>query len=270
MTPHDNIFKVLFGCEQDDIGETVIITPFLPPSKFISGSHEKTVFKGRLYSGVNVDSGGGCYTIIKCPMAASLAGDCVLFLGRTKAKHIIYAGSCGGLRTARIGDIIVCEKAFSGGGFSDYYPPGKGIEKILESNDLFQASSGFVEDLWKMAMNFSPGAEMFKKGSIFTIASLAAETRDVLEKIGNREFDGIDMELAAVYHAAEVLGIKAAGILFVGDRPIERPFWEKPSPEGKEKLKTAIEMVIKLSSLAAVKTGSPVDVNTSEDRGYEK
>ncbi len=247
MKTNSGILNVLFGCEKEDICETVIITPFLPVEKFVGTADRQKVFRGRLYSGIKAPG----YTVIKCPMGASLAGDSVLFLGTTKAERIIYAGSCGGLGSAQTGDIVICDKAFSGGGFSDYYLPGKGIEKILGTNDMFPASSELVEEIWRRSHGFKSPEKVFKKGDIFTIASLFAETPEDMRKIEAHGFYGIDMELSAVYHAADVAGMKAAGILFVSDLPLEKPFWETSSSGEKEKLKASAETVIKLSLLAA-------------------
>ena len=251
MTGDNDMFRLLFGIGREEVLENVILISFLPIEKFGNANAEKNVFKGRLYSGRNFLTGNGGYTVIKTPSGGTLAGDCVLFLAKTGVKRIIYAGSCGGLGPSRIGDIIVCSKAFYGCGFSDYHHPGKGIDNILTSGSFFGASPSIIEKILTINAGMPENGAKLKQGSIFTIGSLAAETDDVLEKIGSRGFDGIDMELAPVYHAAGILKAETAGILFTSDLPLEKPFWKRSNFGEKEKLKTAVTRVIELASLAA-------------------
>jgi nucleoside phosphorylase len=253
MKPSNGIFRVLFGLSGEEIHENVIMTPFLSPEKFVSGPYEKRSFKGRLYSGINASHKKKGYTVLRVPMGSSFAGDCVLFLGMTKAKRVIYTGSCGALGPADIGDIYLCEKAFSGAGFSEYYLPGGGIDKILASGEVFTASPALVEDIMAASRGRGGTRDTMRRGSIFTIHSLAAETAEVVRKIEARGFDGIDMELASVYHAAVISGIEAAGILFAGDLPGKRPFWEKLGDPEKKKLDKAVRRTIEIAVASAVK-----------------
>jgi nucleoside phosphorylase len=248
---NDDMFRLLFGIGREEVRKNVILISFLPVEKFGNTNAERKVFKGRLYSGINFLTENGGYTVIKTPLGGTLAGDCVLFLAKTGIKRIIYAGSCGGVGSSRIGDVFIGTKAFYGGGFSDYYHPGKGIDNILSSGSFFKASPPLVEEILSINAGTPENGDGLKQGSIFTIGSLAAETDDVLEKIGSLGFDGIDMELASVYHAAEILKAEAVGILFSSDLPLEKPFWKRSSSGEKEKLKTAVKRVIKLASLSA-------------------
>jgi len=251
VTGDDGMFRLLFGLGREDVRENVILISFLPVEKFGDANAKENVFKGRLYSGINFLTKNGGYTVIKTPIGGTLAADCVLFLSKTRVKRIIYAGSCGGTGPSGIGDIIIGSKAFCGGAFSDYYHPGKGIDNILTSGHLFEASPRLIEKILSINDGMPEGSSELKEGSIFTIGSLSAETDDVLKKIVARGFDGIDMELAPVYHAAGILKAEAAGILFTSDLPLEKPFWKRPGPGENEKLKTAVARVIKLASLAA-------------------
>lgn len=247
MRDNNGVFSFIFGLGKEDVREKVILTSFIPADKFVLPGSEKKVFKGRIYSGVNTEN----YTVIKVPMGQALAGDSVLFLGNTKVKELVYAGSAGGLGRSRVGDILICKNAFAGGGFSDNYPPLRGMDNILEDGKIFNSSGALLEKI-RLSAEKDPGMkDIFKEGSIFTVSSLFAETPENLEKIERRAFDGIDMELSAVYHAAVVAGIEAAGILFVSDLPRKKPFWEKPLPGEMEKIRMSSEKVIELAMLTA-------------------
>jgi purine-nucleoside phosphorylase len=249
MGLESGMFDLLFGCSQEEISEKVIMTPFLNAEKFVGSGVKKKIFSGRLYSGINMGSGKDCYTVVKCPMGSGLAGDAVMFLGETRARKIVYVGSCGGFHDSSLGDILLCEKAFSGGSFFDYYPPGKGIAEILSSEKFFSASDSLRSELSLRAEGLGEGPRLTEKGSVFTTASLFAETPENLKLVEKRGFYGIDMELAAVYHASIVSGIEAAGILFVSDLPLRKSFWNVFSSEEKKNIKAAARKAVKIATL---------------------
>jgi nucleoside phosphorylase len=232
-------FDFLFGCGQKDITENVVLTPFIPLNRFVSGNEQKISFNGRLYSGLILSAKTGVFTVIKCGLGASVAADCLAFLDDTRARNVIYAGSCAGVNDACIGDVILCDEASDGTGYFNYAGKRTDIDKILKDAVPFRAAPGMVECLSK-----NPD---IKKGSVFTIGSLVAETAENIEQIRDKGFKGIDMEIAAVYNAAETAGIAAAGLLFVSDIPSRRPFWETLEGDDREQYRKGMNRVVKLS-----------------------
>ncbi len=249
MTGSDAAFEFLFGCPKNMIHRSVILTPFGPANRFAGGKGKGIPFKGRLYSGVNVENGGNAYTVVKCPIGASPAGDCVLFLGAAGCEKLVYSASCGGLDPSSIGEVIICRSAFPGGGFSDYYQSGADITKILTGYVPLEASCGILEEAWLKAKTLEEGGDVFRKGDIFSIGSLAAETTENMFHIREEGFIGIDMELAAVYQSARVSDMAAVGILYVSDLPSKRPFWDELSIQEKQKLENAAQMTEQLARM---------------------
>jgi purine-nucleoside phosphorylase len=235
---NNGLFKFLFGCSPEDIADRVILTPFMPLDKFAAQGKAGRGFKGRFYSGMNVTAGGMSYTVLKCGIGAHMAADCVFFLGQTSVQNIVYAGSCGGLKDTSIGDVILCEKAFDGTGCSRYHGKDTDIEQIINGSSFFEPSGPLLESL-----SVVPG---LKRGKIFTIASLAAESAENMEVLSSRGFRGVDMEIAAVYGASAKAGIGVSGLLFVSDLPHGSPFWKRPGPEDRKKYNEASRRVIRI------------------------
>jgi purine-nucleoside phosphorylase len=229
------LFKFCFGCDPSFFTETAVITPVFPLRRFKEYGEAVKDFKGRVYSGAVLKRGNGNVTVIHCGVGDRLTGDAVLLLENTPVRNLIFAGSCGGLKDCRIGDIVLCEKAFNGEGFSRYWAKDFEMEKVLDSGSLIPADEEFTE----RARAFSS-----KAGDIFTIGSLVAEEKGDVGKIEKKGFIGIDLELSAVYKAARVIGRKAAGLLFVSDLPLKKPLGEDFTAEEKEAYRKGLEKVI--------------------------
>jgi purine-nucleoside phosphorylase len=239
----EKFFKFCYGCSPSDFSKTAIVTPFLPIDRFEGHGEIVKNFKGQLYSGSVILKNDERVTVIRCRMGDRLTGDAILLLKETAVQKIIFAGSCGGLRDSQIGDTILCESAFDGEGFSRYCAEDFTIDRVLNSGRFVSADSGYVEAL----RDFFSGREkenLPKAGDIFTIGSLVSEKKETLLKIEEKGFIGIDLELSAVYSAAQAIGRKAVGLLFVSDLPLKKPLGEELTSQEKTHLKEGIEKVI--------------------------
>lgn len=225
----EKLFKFCFGAEPSVFSKRVILTPFLPLKRFESYCDVDAVFKGRLYSGFTAAIKGRKITIVYTGIGSGLAGDAVLLLRCTKAEELVFAGTCGGLNDCRIGDFIVSESAFNGEGFSKYHEKGFSIEKLFGTERIISAHPAYTKKLMRFleerSMRYAVRSMALKKGSIFTTGSLLAEERKNISFIQDKGFKGIEMELSAVYRAAEIAGIKAAGLLVVSDMPLTKGIW---------------------------------------------
>ena len=231
----EKFFKFCFGCDPSVFTESVIVTPIFPLAYFKKYGEVLKEFKGRIYSGVVLAREGKNITVIYCGVGDRLMGDAVLLLGETPAQKIIFTGSCGGLKNCSIGDIILCENAFNGEGFSRYWSENFEINKMLNSDELIPANHEFTKD----AKDFYSRA-----GDIFTIGSLAAEESENITRIEEKGFIGIDLELSAVYSAARKIGRKVTGLLIVSDLPFKKPLGEELTAGEKEAYKEGLEKVI--------------------------
>ena len=241
------MFEYFFGCPPETFGETAIITPFLPAKKFSEHCRSLATFKGRLYSGIRVSKYDREFCVIHCGMGDRFMGDAVLLLGITPVKKIFFAGACGGLKDCGIGDLLVCENAFNGEGFTRYYTQLLDMEKIFDAGELIPSDPEYTGSLKR----FLPGAlsdeVSMRSGDIFTIGSILAEREKNLLGIEQKGFKGIDMELSAVYHAARVTDQKITGMVVVSDLPMKRPMWEDLAPEEKKSYDKGFSELVRLA-----------------------
>jgi purine-nucleoside phosphorylase len=243
----EKLFEYCFGCRPGNFPETMIITPFLPVENFTEHCESGRSFKGRLYSGQIAIKNGQEFAVVHCGMGSAFAGDAILLLDITPVQKIFFTGSCGGLKNCRIGDLIICESAFDGEGFTRYHTGGFDIKTIFNSGAFIPAGAGYIEKL----RGFLPGQVregiFLRTGDIFTIGSLMAEKQENVLGIAEKGFKGIDMELSAVYHAARATNREAAALLFVSDLPLEKPLWEERTTQERNGYNTGMKEMIRLS-----------------------
>jgi purine-nucleoside phosphorylase len=239
-------FKFCYGVEPENLAADVIVTPFIPLDRFKRHCRVKSEFKGKIYSGFNAERQGKKVTVVHSGLGDRLTGDAVLLLGLLPVKNIIFAGACGGLGDLKIGDLVVAESAFNGEGFSRYFDKASNIEKIFDNGIPIKSDLEFTEGLYSFTRNGSKKRAV-GKGSVFTIGSLVAETKENISCIQKMSFLGVEMELSAFYRAAEVIEAKAAGLLVVSDLPLGRHLGEEFGRGEREVMKSGVEDVIRLS-----------------------
>jgi purine-nucleoside phosphorylase len=238
-------FEFAFGCSCDTLYDRAIITPVLSVDKFTEGAEAKSVFRGRLYSGVNAVKNGVGFTVIKSGIGDRLLGDAVLLLAVSPVKELVFAGSCGGFNDVKVGDILICENAFDGEGFSKYFDEGFNMSELFSSGKAISADTGYASRLKEfIAVNSS---KSYASGNIFTIGSFMAEESDFVKNIEEKGFSGIELELSAVYSAARAAGLKAAALTVVSDLPLVRPLWDLTKEE-RVKYNNGVSEMVRLLS----------------------
>jgi purine-nucleoside phosphorylase len=242
-----DFFKFCYGCDAEDIAETVVITPVIPLKRFKEHCRPGPDFRGRLYAGFTAGDTNGGVTVINCGVGGALAGDAVMLLEGSPARRLLFVGSCGGLKDCRVGDLILAESAFDGEGFSRYHAKMSGMEKVFETGRFIPAEPEQHDRFSRFLDEHREKDIDLKKGDIFTIGSLLAERRENMEKVEEKGFRGVDMELSAVYCAAGAAGIKAAGLLFVSDLPLEGPPGRPPAPRERTGYDNAVGEAVRLS-----------------------
>ncbi|MBF0216332.1 MAG: hypothetical protein HQL30_04980 [Candidatus Omnitrophica bacterium] len=238
----EKLFKFAFGCAPEAFPAKVIITPVFPLKYFKGYYPADTLFKGHLYSGFISGKGGDKIAVVHSGLGDRLLGDAVLMMSETSALELIFLGTCGGLKDTKIGDIIVAESAVDGEGFSRYHREGFSVSKLIDCpGGLEKGDPGMVTRLYGV---LSEKMGRVRKGPIFTIGSLLAETPANLSEIAKKGYCGIEMELSAVYRASEVSRIKSAGILAVSDIPGSKGLGEEEDPGEKAASAKAIRDMI--------------------------
>jgi len=241
-------FKFCFNITPEFLPETVIITPFIPLKKFTEHFRSVETFKGKLYSGVIAESGNTKFAVISSGMGACLAADAILLMECAPVRRVIFTGAAGGLGESRIGDIVLSETAFNGEGFSRYHETPSAIDTILNEKRSIPADRTYTKETEEFLSTRLKDKNILKKGSIFTIGSILAETEETLTKIENKNFIGIDLELSSVYQAAKKINIQAVGLAVISDLPKKKPLWKTLEIEDKNQYNNSMAELIKLST----------------------
>ncbi len=240
------LFKYCFGIECENFPKNVILTPFIPLKRFKKYCDASGMFSGTMYSGYFSTVNNDELAIVHCGIGDRLAGDAILLMGKAEVKNLIFLGTCGGLKEIEIGDILICDGAADGEGFSRYYRKDFSFEPLTARENIIEGDPDYIEEVHRY-FNKHAGKGIVKKGKVFTIGSLLAETQKNISIIKEKGFVGIEMEMSTVYQAAVVSSISAAGIAIVSDIPEEKPLWEYPYKDKETGFNESFEKAIRLS-----------------------
>lgn len=212
--------KTLFGCKLSDIARNVIISPVWSLDSFAGkGSVIKSQFKG-WYKGITVTYKGKDVTIINSCIGSPLTGDCVIGLGHTICENILFSGSAGGLSERYdFGDIVVCNSAVIGEGFSRYHTEDFTIDPFGRE---VAGSDELAETLYKMAKGHVKGLGVsIYNGKIFSTDSILGENKRSFDYMIEKGCHGVEMEMSAVFTASKCIGRNAAGLVTISDMPLK-------------------------------------------------
>ena len=222
FTPEDVCYHSL-GVPVDVVHERVIIAPWWEPvvfnnlgeSTFLSKSYDCSIKVWEIQS-------DHCnYTYIRTGIGAPVLTDAILSLAGTKCKDILFVGSVGSLsNTISIGDIVIPEVSICGDGMSRYLR-----DVPLRDGDSFGDKS--YPDA-QLVVNLSKNTERICKlhdiafhfGTVFSIDTIVAQF-SYIDEIMGMGCNVIEMETAAAFRAAAIIGKKIAALLSVSDNTIQ-------------------------------------------------
>lgn len=215
----DVIVKTLFGCDVSDINRNVIISPIWSLNSFAEKAQNvKKAFKG-WYRGITITYKGVDVTVINSCIGAPLTGDCVIALGCTSCESILFSGSAGGINESyNFGDLIICDNAIIGEGFSRYHS-----DNLLK--DCFGVETVGSKDVAEVLFNKTKEIAVKSnlnthRGRIFTIDSILGENKESFGYMMKKGCDAVEMELSAVFTASRKIGRNAAGLITISDLPL--------------------------------------------------
>jgi purine-nucleoside phosphorylase len=217
ISPVD-VVRMVLHCDVNAIHPDVIFMPWWQPEIFSLWSGPiTTLFGNTLFE---MEYKGKPVSIIRSGIGAPQSGDAVLALGCTPCQRIYFAGSVGALRQdIQIGDLLVPEYSVSGDGFSRYLQPGfptedSFLKRIYPDKALTQA----------LALAAAPLAQeagvTIHTGPVFSIDTILAQFDKLDYIVDELGCIGIEMETAAVFKAARLVGIQAAALFSVSDVPV--------------------------------------------------
>ncbi len=251
ISPAD-VTRGIFHCDPECIHPDVILMPWWQTEVFgLWANRITTITEHILYE---LEYKGKTISVIRSGIGAPQAGDTVLALGCTPCERIIFAGSVGGLQSdIQIGDLMMPEFAYSGDGFCRYLEadaPLKDcfLERVYPDESLSLALSRSASPLAVEA------GVVIHTGPIFSIDSILAQFRILdyfSEPLGSI---GIEMETAAVFKAARLVGIQAAALLSVSDVPgIKKTLYAGRLPEERNRRKDIRSRVLARAVLDCLK-----------------
>ncbi len=230
--------RSLYGCEADEVAETVLLTPFDDTVGALRQRAEAAKEFEGFFRGFTARLGGREVSVFNSRIGSPSASDCVYYLRFTPCRRIVYTGIIGALqRRIRIGDLIVPTAAFRGEGASRYF-----VEEAYPA----VADFGLLRDLASALEEVYAGADIdIHYGPIYTTDSFAAETEEFLRRWQSRNLLGIEMETSAIYTIATLYGMRAAAVHIVSDNPVaERSFFHLIPKEDKTRRRACQDLLI--------------------------
>ncbi|SHJ02360.1 phosphorylase family protein [Lutispora thermophila] len=210
-----------FGCSINDIAKSVIISPIWPLSGFMERA-ERIIkeFKG-WYKGVTMLYKGKSVTAISSGIGAPMTGDCVMALGYSECQNILFSGSAGAINDKlNFGDILVCNDAVIGEGFSRYHS-----DDICRDcfGNVVSGSSDLANVIFQKAViaAHSLGVSAHR-GRVFSIDSILGENKRSFDFMIKRGCDAVEMEVSAVFTASQAIGRNAAALITISDLPLRQ------------------------------------------------
>jgi purine-nucleoside phosphorylase len=217
ISPEDVVQGTLH-CEPSVIHSRVIVAPFWKAEVFAEVADKVTeIAPGSVYQ---LKYREQQFSLIRSGIGASQTGDVILALGCTPCDRVIFTGSVGGLgKGIQIGDLVVVEKSLCGDGFSRYLDT-----KVIPSDYFLQSvepNLDLTEHVRKHATETTRNRSVpLHQGVIFSTDSIMAQFFRLEYFVEELHCIGIEMETAAVFRAAELVGIRAGALLQVSDVPL--------------------------------------------------
>lgn len=215
ITPLD-VVHMAFHCEPEQIQPAVILMPSWKADIFLSDVVSvKEIVPASIYQ---LEYQERSITIIRSGIGAPQVGDTMLALACTPCRHAFFTGSAGGLgMDLAIGDLLVVERSVCGDGFSRYLvpellPPDRFLQDAFPDPDL-------TTIVREQALRLVAGAVPVHQGAVFSTDSIMAQFSRLGTIRERLDCLGIEMETAAFFQAARLVGIRAAALLQVSDLP---------------------------------------------------
>ena len=238
-----DVCRLILHCEPDGIREKVIITPCWNESFLdeVADSIE-TIAEDMVF---DVSYNGKKFTMVRSGVGAPLTGDVVLTLGCTPCQYILFTGSFGGLTDKlNISDLLVVTESIAGDGFSSYLQEGKlsarsflkPVKPDIGLNELLERHAVTLAEEKGVALH---------KDRVFCSDTIVAEYCHLDTMKDTHGCIGVEMETAAVFNAAQVVGIRAAALLMVSDViPINKSLFSGRTEEERARRKYVREQVL--------------------------
>lgn len=231
------VVEVVFGCRPEDVAEDVVLTPFVPLKGF--RRHLEAAVRELsppfFYKGFTGVFAGRRVTVLSTGVGPSRVGDCLGFLSLTPARRVLFAGAVGGLADdLAIGEFFLATEAADGEGYTRYVTSPFG--EVVRGARRVPRPGGLGGDLGAFLASKGFSA---REGRVFTVGSIAAESRENLLELRRQGYDALEMELSAFYAGSSCHGMSGAALTYVSDLPLHSSLWQEKGPGEQDALRRA-------------------------------
>lgn len=213
----DDVVRGTLRCEPNTIRPKVVVMPNWSVDIFTHVATNITeIVQGSVYQ---LEYRGQLVSLVRSGIGAPQTGDVILALAGTACEELVFTGSVGGLGSdIQIGDLLVVEQSFCGDGFSRY------LDKEVSPGDCFlqpaEPDRDLTERIQTRAMETCGDRSVpLHRGAVFSTDSILAQFFRLDYLVNELQCIGVEMETAAVFRAAKLLGIRAGALLQVSDLP---------------------------------------------------
>jgi nucleoside phosphorylase len=214
ITP-DDITRLILHCESKDIHNRVIITPDW--SEDFLGDIADKIVPVAVNHVYEISYKKKRFTLVRSGIGAPLTGDVVLALSCTPCDYLIFTGSFGGLtEELAIGDLMTITESISGDGYSNYLKEGEISPRAFLKPARPDARLNKTLEEHTVAISAEKGIALHK-GRIFSSDTIVAQFFHLEQMTEQLDCMGIEMETAAVFNTAALVGIPATALLIVSD-----------------------------------------------------
>ncbi len=217
ISPAD-VVRLTLGCEPERIRPLVVLAPVWSPQVLADHVKRIEVVSDGLVKVDDVACDAFSFSYVRSGIGAPQAGDVALALGCTGCSHLLFIGSVGGLSEGeRVGDLALPTHSVAGDGFSSYLAPSSsGPQQPAEREAV--ADAGFQAVVASCARDRCASAGVtVHEGPVFSIDTIVAQFQHLDWMVQRFGCIGIEMETAAVFRAARLVGIRAAALLEFSD-----------------------------------------------------
>ncbi|MDE7293882.1 MAG: phosphorylase [Oscillospiraceae bacterium] len=219
----EEIFSSTFGTGAENINENVIVSPGWPPERLFDRENitqivgASPLFEYKVW---DIRCGSGSVSYVNTGFGAPVVTDALLLLGLTGCRKILFVSSVGALSAEiKIWDIVIPEYSASGDGASRFLSEDMKRDIFGEKNyPNAEMSELLVNETARLCNEKNAGWHM---GRTFCTDTIVGQYGH-LESIIKMGYNSIDMESAAAFRTAKIMGISIAALLLVSDNSAAR------------------------------------------------
>ncbi len=242
-----DVVRMAFHCVPEAIHAGVILAPIWKVEIFSQWAESITVITPDVLYDLAYQ--GKTISFLRSGVGAPLTGDAVLALGCTPCERILFAGSVGGLRAdMHIGDLLLPEFSYAGDGFCRYLQPGFPAQDCFLERNAPDAELSAA--LYRAALPLAQQAGVtIHTGPVFSTDTILAQFSILDDIIHTLGCIGIEMETAAAFKAARMVGIPAAALFSVSDVPVKNQSLFSGRPEAEKDYRKEIRSQVLAKAL---------------------